>query len=140
MFDRNSMKCDRNSSVSDRKSPKITVWQNFKELYISVKHGAICHKLSYIVHSILDYSIVYSYVIVYTIAYSKLLNVWQKYTALWNSAKQWFYVIFCQTLMSFCHTSLNFCQTLVVTLTVCCSVNVRSHVWQNCLCVWQNFV
>ena len=42
-------KGDRNSSVSDRKSPKITGWQNFKELYISVKHRAISNKLSYIV-------------------------------------------------------------------------------------------
>ena len=44
-------------------------------------------------------------------AYSKLLDVWRKYTALWNSVNQWFFAIFCQTLMSFCHTSLNFCQT-----------------------------
>ena len=44
-------------------------------------------------------------------AYGKLLDVWQKYTALRNSVKRWFWVIFCQTLMSFCHTTLNFCQT-----------------------------
>ena len=70
-------------------------------------------------------------------AYGKLLRIWQKYTALWNSVKQWFWVIFCQTLMSFCHTSLNFCQTLVVTLTVCCSVKVCSFVWQNNYSIWQ---
>ena len=43
-------------------------------------------------------------------------------------------------LMSFCHNSKIFCQTLVVTLTVCCSVKVYSHVWQNSLTVWQNLI
>ena len=37
----------------------------------------------------------------------------------------------------FCQDSLNFCQTLVVTLTVCCSVKVCSHAWQNIFGVWQ---
>ena len=52
--------------------------------------------------------------------------------------------MFCQKCCSvktepimFCQNSLKFCQTLMVTLTVCCSVKAYSHVWQNNFSVWQ---
>ena len=84
---------------------------------------------------------------VYKTVSSKLLYVWQKKVRVCNSVKRKYGQIFCQDwvsvktyLMSFCHNSKIFCQTLVVTLTVCCSVKVYSHVWQNSLTVWQNLI
>ena len=77
----------------------------------------------------------------------KFPSVWQKKERVCNSVKRKYGQIFCQDwvsvktyLMIFCHNSKIFCQTLVVTLTVCCSVKVYSHVWQNSLGVWQNLI
>ena len=45
--DRNSLELVWQKIALDRKSQKITGWQNFKEQYISVKHRAISNKPSY---------------------------------------------------------------------------------------------
>ena len=63
--------------------------------------------------------------------------VWQKKNTECNSVKGKFALIFCQAWVSVKTYLMKFCQTLVVTLTVCCSVKFCSHVWQNIFGVWQ---
>ena len=65
------------------------------------------------------------------VTYDSLFEIARCLTEIYSSLKFCQPVIFGDFLSDtdeFLSPLLNFCQTLKVTLTVCCSVNVRSHV------------